>query len=66
MPRIARRGVESSKHLGRHRRVVERTFAWLNLFRRPAVRYERQADLYRALIVIAAAIICYRKLEPFC
>jgi IS5 family transposase len=30
IPRIARRGVESSAHLGRHRWVVERTFAWIN------------------------------------
>jgi IS5 family transposase len=31
-PRIARRGVESSERLGRHRWVVERTLAWLNQF----------------------------------
>ena len=28
-PRIARKGVETSARLGRHRWVVERTFAWL-------------------------------------
>jgi hypothetical protein len=28
-PRIARRGVESSQRLGRHRYVVERSLAWL-------------------------------------
>lgn len=66
-PRIARRGVESSKHLGKHRWVVERTFAWINQFRRLVVRYERHADLYRAFLVIAAAIICFRALAPgFC
>src|SRR3712207_8883626 len=32
--RIARRGVESSERLGRHRWVVERTLAWLNRYRR--------------------------------
>jgi transposase len=32
--RIARRGVESSQRLGRHRWVVERTMAWLNGYRR--------------------------------
>lgn len=31
-PRIARRGVESSSHLGKYRWVVERTFAWINQF----------------------------------
>jgi hypothetical protein len=29
MPRIARRGIESSQRLGRHRYVVERSLAWL-------------------------------------
>lgn len=28
--RIARRGIESKTHLGRHRWAIERTFAWLN------------------------------------
>ena len=66
-PRIARRGIESSKHLGKHRWVVERTFAWINQFRRLAIRYERHADLYRAFLVLAAAIICFRTLKPeFC
>ncbi|WP_211565982.1 transposase, partial [Micromonospora halophytica] len=27
-PRIARRGIESASRLGRHRWVIERTFAW--------------------------------------
>jgi transposase len=29
--------------------VVERTFAWLDRFRRLTVRYERRADLHLAL-----------------
>ena len=45
-PRIARRGVESSQRLGRHRWVVERTHAWLSRMRRLAVRHERRADIY--------------------
>jgi IS5 family transposase len=65
-PRIARRGVESSAHLGKHRWVVERTFAWINQFRRLVVRYERHADLYRAFLVLSAAIICFRALQRFC
>jgi len=66
-PRIARRGVDSSAHLGRHRWVVERTFAWVNQFRRLIVRYERHADLYRAFLVLAAAIICFRAIKTqFC
>lgn len=43
MPRIARRGVETSERLGRHRWVVERTFAWLNRFRRLAIRLTSDA-----------------------
>ena len=35
-PRIARRGVESSTRLGRHRYVVERSLAWLLGYRRLA------------------------------
>jgi transposase len=66
IPRIARRGVESSHRLGKHRWVVERTFAWVNQFRRLIVRYEHHADLYRAFLVLAAAIICFRSLERFC
>jgi transposase len=33
-PRIARRGVETATRLGRHRWVVERSFAWLTGYRR--------------------------------
>ena len=65
-PRIARRGVESSQKLGRHRWVVERTFAWLNQFRRLTVRYERRADLHLALITLACAVICLRQVRRFC
>ena len=40
VPRIARRGIDSSERLGRHRWVLERTHAWFNRFRRLPVRYE--------------------------
>ena len=59
IPRIARRGVESSERLGRHRWVVERTFAWLHRFRRLTVRYERRADIHRGLLHLACALICF-------
>ena len=68
-PRIARRGIDSSEHLGKHRWVrwvAERTFAWINQFRRLAICYERHADLYRAFLVLAAAIICCRAVSGFC
>ena len=54
VPRIARRGVDSRERLGRHRWVVERTLAWLDRFRRLAVRYERRADICEAFHHLAA------------
>jgi len=65
-PRIARRGKESSQHLGRHRWVIERAFAWLARFRRLTIRYERRGDLHLALTTLACAIICLRQLRRFC
>jgi transposase len=52
-PRIARRGVDSSERLGRHRWVVERTLAWFARFRRLTVRYERRLDILYALHFLA-------------
>lgn len=63
--RIARKGIESSSHLGRHRWVVERTFAWLSRFRRLTVRYERRADIHLAFTTLACAIICLRALSTW-
>jgi transposase len=58
--RIARRGIESKERLGRHRWVVERSFAWLHgAYRRLATRYERRADIHRAFLVIGAALVCF-------
>ncbi len=58
-PRIARRGVESSERLGRHRWVVERTLSWLNRYRRLRIRYERRADMHLAFLHIGCALICW-------
>nr|WP_246342736.1 IS5 family transposase [Actinomadura verrucosospora] len=60
--RIARRGVERSDRLGRHRWVVERTMSWLNGFRRLHRRYERKPEHFLAFAGIAAALICHRRL----
>ncbi|MFF7359140.1 IS5 family transposase [Streptomyces filipinensis] len=62
IPRIARRGIENSTHLGRHRWVVERTIAWLTGCRRLHRRYERKPDHFLAFTALAAALICYRRL----
>ncbi|MGH3389457.1 MAG: IS5 family transposase [Actinomadura sp.] len=58
--RIARRGLEPSHRLGRHRWVVERTVSWLAGCRRLHRRYERKAEHFLALVGIAAALICHR------
>jgi IS5 family transposase len=63
LPRIARRGIDSSERLGRHRWVVERTLAWLNRFRRLTVRYERRADLHQAFLSLGCALICWQALN---
>ena len=62
-PRIARRGVDSSTRLGRHRWKVERSLAWLLANRRLTIRYERRADIHHAFLLIAASLICVRHLH---
>jgi transposase len=62
-PRIARRGLESSQRLGRHRWKVERSPAWLLGCRQLQVRYERRADLLDGLLHLACALICLRFLD---
>ena len=60
--RIARKGIDSSERLGRHRWVVERTFAWLNQYRRLRVRDERRADIHHAFLTLGCALICFKAL----
>ncbi|RKS68078.1 DDE family transposase [Actinomadura pelletieri DSM 43383] len=61
-PRIARRGIEASNHLGQHRWVVERTASWLNGLCRLHRRYERKPEYFLAFVGVAAALICHRQL----
>ncbi len=58
MPWLAKRNTEHGSGLGRWRWVVERTFAWLNQFRRLRVRYEKRADIHEALLALACALLC--------
>jgi transposase len=62
-PRIARRGLETSQTLGRHRWVIERTFAWINRNRRLVTRYERRSDIHHAFTALACSLICFNKLQ---
>jgi transposase len=45
-PIIARRQSEHGSGLGRHRWVVERTFAWLHSRRRLLIRTDRRDDIH--------------------
>ncbi len=60
--RIARKGVDSSQRLGRHRWVIERTMAWLARYRRLTIRYERRVDIHQAFLTLGCALICFNHL----
>jgi transposase len=53
------RTTEHGSGLGRWRWVVERTFAWLNQFRRLRVRYEKRADIHAAFLSLGCTLICW-------
>jgi transposase len=61
-PMIARRRTDHGSGLGRDRWVVERTFAWLHIFKRLVIRYERCADMHHALLALGCCLVCYRRL----
>ena len=61
--RIARKGIESATHLGRHRYVIERCLEWTTRFRRLVRRYDRKASHYLGFLRLACAVICYRRAD---
>jgi transposase len=61
-PRIARRGVESSARLGRHRWRVERSLSWLSCFRRLQVRWDWDSGRWFAFVLLACAVVCFNRL----
>ena len=62
VPWIAMRRTAHGSGLGRWRWVVERTFAWLNQFRRLRVRYDKRADIHEAFLSLGCALICWQSL----
>ena len=48
---------------GRWRWVVERTFAWLNQFRRLRLGYEKRPDMHLAFLTLACILICWKFLQ---
>jgi transposase len=61
-PRLARRGIESSERLGRHRWRVERALSWLSCFRRLQVRWDRDAGRFFAFVLLGCALVCCNRL----
>jgi IS5 family transposase len=61
-PRIARRGVESSLRLGRHRWKVERSLSWLSCWRRLQVRWDRNGGRWFAFVLLACTVVCFNRL----
>ena len=61
-PRIARRGVESSARLGRHRWKIERSLSWLSCWRRLQVRWDRDSGRFFAFVLLACAVVCFNRL----
>jgi transposase len=62
-PRIARRGIESSARLGRHRWRVERALSWLSCFRRLQLRWDQDSGRWFAFILLACAVVCFNRLH---
>ena len=60
--RIARKGIESSQRLGRHRWIVEACLSWLLNNRRLVRRYERKAEHFQAFADLGCILICHRRL----
>ena len=63
VPWLAMRRSEHGSGLGRWRWVVERTFAWLNQFRRLRVWYVKRADIHEPFLSIGRALICWQFLR---
>ena len=61
-PLLARRRTKHGSGLGQWRWVVERTFAWLNQFRRLRVRYDKRADIHEAFLSLGCALIGWQSL----
>ena len=59
---IARKGIDSSQRLGRHRWIVEACLSWLMNNRRLVRRYERKAEHFQAFADLGCILICYRRL----
>lgn len=65
-PKIEKRR-RKNHNLGKNRWVIERSFSWLNRFRRLKIRYERRSDIHEAFLYLGCALICANvSLRWFC
>ena len=65
-PKIEKRRMKNH-NLGKNRWVIERSFSWLNRFRRLKIRYERRSDIHEAFVYLGCALICANvSLRWFC
>jgi transposase len=60
--RIARRGIQPSERLGRHRWRVERALSWLSCWRRLQVRWDRSSERFFAFVLLACSLTCFKRL----
>jgi putative transposase len=68
VPHVKERGEETTDMKNEfgyqpRRWIVELTHSWINRFRKLLVRYEKKACCYEALVHLALAIICWRKIS---
>ncbi|MFC6090675.1 transposase [Saccharothrix lopnurensis] len=64
-PILVRRQTPRGSGLGTLRRVVERGISRLRQFRRLRIRWERRTDVHEAVLELACALICCRRLRSF-
>jgi transposase len=61
IPRGQERDARKNPGYKARRWVVEAAHSWFNRFRKILVRFEKTAASFSALLHLAAAIICFRK-----
>ena len=59
VPKLAKRNTPHGSGLGKERWPVERWFAWLHDDRKIRVRDERNSPIHKALLTLAAALVCF-------
>jgi IS5 family transposase len=59
--RIARKGIESSQRLGRHRWQAEQSIAWLFGCRRLRIRYDRGSERLYAFGMLACCRLAFNR-----